>query len=481
MSDNGDVLTSYIDGAWAPSQGRATRVTSDPASGESVASYALADAGDVRRAVEAAARAAGGWARTTASERSDLVHDFLRLWEGRQDDLADIATREMGKVRAESYGETARVISESRFWAGEALRMGERTYPSTRTETDIRAVREPIGPVVAIAPWNFPILTPVRKVIPALVAGCPVILKPAMQAPGASVIIAELMHELGLPAGVFGLILGAGSEVGNLLVDAPEVKGITFTGSTAVGLAIGERAARRNARTQLEMGGKNAAIVAGVKDVSRAAREIVGAAFTASGQRCTAISRVIVTPDVRDELEAALVDQASSIVVGPGLEQGSTMGPVVDRPALENARAFVADAVKDGARVILGGDVDDRVGNFMAPTLVTDVAAGSPLAVEEVFAPVLAIVPVRDVDEALIVANETPYGLTASVFSDDTGVIHRATSSLRTGMVHVNHGTTSEGHVPFGGVGASGQGAFGIGDTSLDFFTTRKVIYTVNS
>jgi aldehyde dehydrogenase (NAD+) len=475
------IRSSYIDGRWLNDPNAKTVETRDPARpDEVVATYALASAGDVQSAIDAAITAAPLLANTTAAERQDLVYDFLSRWTGRQDELADIATREMGKARAESYGETARVIFEARFWAGEALRAGGLTYPSTRPGTDITTIRQPIGPVAAITPWNFPILTPIRKVIPALVNGCPVLLKPAMQAPGPSVIIAEILAELGLPAGAFNLILGSGREVGSLLVDAPGVAGITFTGSTEVGLSIATGAASRNARTQLEMGGKNAAIVAEVRDVDRVAKEIVTSAFTASGQRCTSISRVIVVPEVRRDLEESLVRHASQLVVGHGLDEGTTMGPVVDRAAFERTQAYIGEATAAGAQVLLGGAANPGEGYFIPPTILTDVASGSALAVEEVFAPVLAVIPVADLDEAISVANETPYGLTASVFADDATDARRAALASRTGMVHINHGTTSEGHIPFGGVEQSGQGAYGIGATSTEFFTNLKVIYDLH-
>lgn len=473
--------SSYVAGRWLDNPDAKIIETRDPGRpDEVVARYALATMDETREAIEAAAEAAPGFGRTNAAERSDLVYDFLRLWGGRQDELADIATREMGKARAESFGETSRVLFEARFWAGEALRSGGQTFPSTRANTDIRTIRQPIGPVAAITPWNFPILTPVRKIIPAFVNGCPVLLKPAMQAPGATVIMAEIIEQLGLPAGVFNLLLGSGRETGTLLVESREVAGITFTGSTEVGLRIATAAAARNARTQLEMGGKNAAVVAQVADVDRVAKEIIGAAFTASGQRCTSISRVIVLPEVREALEPALVREAGNYVVGHGLHEGTTMGPVVDRASFERSQRYITEAQDAGARVIAGGEVSDPSGDggyFVPATILTDVAPGSPLAVDEVFAPVLAVIPVADIDEAITVANETQYGLTASVFADDASITRRVALECRSGMVHVNHGTVSEGHIPFGGVAQSGQGAFGIGSTSTEFFTSLKVIY----
>ncbi|WP_166429916.1 aldehyde dehydrogenase family protein [Nesterenkonia sphaerica] len=476
--------SSYIAGGWVSPENGTIHETTDPGrGGAAVASYTLATHEDARLAITAARDAASAWGATTANERMELVYALLEKWPTRQQEMAEIVTREMGKVFSESFGESSRAVMEMRFWAGEALRLGDRTFSSVRSKTDAYSIRQPIGPVAAITPWNFPILTPIRKVIPALVCGCPVILKPALESPGASVILAELLHEIGVPPGVFNLLLGRGREVGETLVGSPDVAGITFTGSTDVGLGIAATAAQRNARTQLEMGGKNAAVVSAVSDVERVANEIATAAFTAAGQRCTAISRVIVTEDLRSRLEEALVHEARAFTVGYGLDEGSRMGPLVNDSQYTQVHQYVEQATGEGAKVLLGGlpleapEVDE--GNYYPATVVTDVAPGSPLAVDEVFGPVLAVIPVADFDQAIAVANETRYGLTSAVFTDDMDLAHRFVTQVRSGMVHVNHGTNSEGHIPFGGVAQSGQGAYGIGDTSKEFFTNLKIVYQV--
>jgi alpha-ketoglutaric semialdehyde dehydrogenase len=474
--------TSYIAGAWAAPQEDRVYETLDPGRiGTVVARYSLATENDTQRAIRAAREAAPAWAATSANERMELVYALLDKWPSRQREMAEITTREMGKALSESLGETTRAIFEMRFWAGESLRGGDKTYKSVRRNTDAYTIRQPIGPVAAITPWNFPILTPIRKVIPALVCGCPVILKPALQSPGACAILAEMLDEIGVPAGVFNLLIGTGREVGNALVESRDVVGVTFTGSTEVGLSIATVAARRNAKVQLEMGGKNAAIVASLNDIDRAAAEISSAAYAAAGQRCTAISRVIVVESLRSELEEALVRHAADYTVGYGLDEGTRMGPLVNESQFEQVHRFVLEANKNGAEVLIGGEPvrNDRLGEgyYYPATVVTSVKPGSALATEEVFGPVLAVIPVADFDEAIRVANETDYGLTASIFTDDMLLAHRFVTECRTGMVHINHGTTSEGHLPFGGIGQSGQGAFGIGETSSDFFTTRKVVY----
>jgi aldehyde dehydrogenase (NAD+) len=473
---------SYIAGKWtATPDARHYEIVDPGRTGDTVSRYLLATPQEAERAAAAAQEAFPAWSQTSAGERSDLVYGLVDLWKENLEEVAEIVSLEMGKPLAESRSEAQRAVSELRFWAGEALRIGDRTFPSTRRNTEVATIREPIGPVAAITPWNFPILSPLRKVVPALVTGCPVILKPALQAPGASVRIAAMLDRLGVPAGVFGLLIGGGSDVGAALVAHPAIAGITFTGSTDVGLRIAGDAAARNVRLQLEMGGKNAAVVTSCDDVERAAAEISAAAFAVAGQRCTSISRVIVTPDVREPLERALVEKAEALRVGHGLDEGTIMGPIVSKDQFGKIHGYVEQGVRDGATVLTGGSplrgegFDD--GYYYPPTVVTDVARGSELALDEVFGPVLAVIPVADFEEAVDVANETRYGLTAAIFTDDMEAAHSFVRRSASGMVHVNHGTNSEGQVPFGGVKQSGQGAYGIGDTSTEFFTSLKAVY----
>jgi alpha-ketoglutaric semialdehyde dehydrogenase len=473
---------SYIAGEWtATPDARRYEVVDPGRTGNTVSQYLLAAPQEAERAAVAAQEAFPAWAQTTAAERSELVYALVDLWRDNLEDVAEIVSLEMGKPLAESRSEATRAVAELRFWAGEALRLGDRTFPSGRACTEIVTIREPIGPVAGITPWNFPILSPLRKVVPALVCGCPVILKPALQAPGASVHIAAMLHQLGVPAGAFGLLIGGGSDVGAALAAHPAIAGITFTGSTDVGLRLAGDAAARNVRLQLEMGGKNAAVVTSCADVEHAAAEISAAAYAVAGQRCTSISRVIVTPDVREALEQALVRKAEAIRVGHGLDTDTIMGPIVSKDQFVKIHGYVEQGVGEGARVLTGGSpltgggYDD--GYYYPPTVVTDVRRGSILALEEVFGPVLSVIPVADLEEAIDVANETRYGLTAAIFSDDVDAQHAFVRRSASGMVHVNHGTNSEGQVPFGGVKQSGQGAYGIGDTSKEFFTSLKAVY----
>ncbi|HZA46962.1 MAG TPA: aldehyde dehydrogenase family protein [Rubrobacter sp.] len=473
---------NYIDGEWVAASSGETYETRDPGrTGEVVGRYPLSTAEDVDRAVEAAYRAFQEWRDVPAPERMGYVHGLIEIWRRRRDELAAAVTLEMGKPILEARTEVDRGVGEMQFTAGEALRAGGETLPSGRRDLLAYTVREPIGVVAAVTPWNFPVLSPIRKVIPALVHGCTVVLKPASLTPLTSVIIVEMLKEAGVPAGVVNLVIGRGGEVGDALVTHPRVNGITFTGSTEVGLGIYEKAAPSNKKVQLEMGGKNGCVVAKSKAPKEAAAQIVAAAYQTSGQRCTAISRVIVLEEQREELEAALVEEAEKLKVGYGLDDGTTMGPLSSRNQLQRSVHYVDLAQKDGARVILGGreatgEAFDQ-GHYYEPTILTDVKPGTPAALDEIFGPVLVVTPVEDFAEALEVHNEVQYGLTSSIFTDDMDLARAFVRGSEAGMVHVNNGTVSEGHMPFGGGKQSGMGAYGIGATNKGFFTNLKVVY----
>jgi acyl-CoA reductase-like NAD-dependent aldehyde dehydrogenase len=469
---------SYIGGEWH--DGREGRVVEllDPGRSELVSSrYSLAGPVETERAVEAVAAAFPSWSLTPPAERASYVYRLIELWRERSEQLAEVTTREMGKPLRESRSEAARGIAELQFWAAEALRLGDRTFESTRCLTEAFTMRQPLGPVAAIAPWNFPILTPIRKVVPALICGCTVVLKPALQAPGASVLLMRMLEDAALPAGVANLLVGGGREVGEALVRHRSIAGITFTGSTEVGLRIGTLAAERNARVQLEMGGKNAAVVARCGDVEQAAREIVAAAFTASGQRCTSISRIVVPEPERQALEEALVRHAEALKIGHGLDEGTEMGPLVNADQLRKVEYYVGLARDGQGKILTGGRRTSNEGLYFAPTIISDVRPGTPLALDEIFGPVLVVIPVEDYEQAVQVNNEVRYGLTSAIFTDDADLAHDFTVRSQAGMVHVNHGTSSEGHLPFGGWKESGQGAYGIGATAVDFYTSLKAVY----
>jgi len=308
-----------------------------------------------------------------------------------------------------------------------------------------------------------------------------VVFKPASLTPWSAVFVTRLLEEAGVPPGVVNLVMGPGARVGSVLVADRRVRGISFTGSTDVGVPLYEAAARHLASVQLELGGKNPAIVIDYADLDEAAREIVSAAFLCSGQRCTALSRVIVTEEQADALVAKILSYVKKIQVGDGMLETTTMGPLVNRSQFDTVERYVAKGVESGCKLLYGGKAlgrqPDQDGYYFSPTLFDQVPASSALAKEEIFGPVLPVIRVRDVDEAISVANGTRYGLAASVFTSRFDVASRCMRRIQTGMIHVNHGTASQAHVPFGGRKDSGQGAFSIGPTAKDFFTNVKTIY----
>jgi len=472
---------NFIGGEWvAPKSGRYKPNINPARIDETLGLFPLSGEEDVDAAIEAAESALKTWRQVPAGKRAAILYKFADLLEADADHLGRILTREQGKVLGESVGEVRRAAAEARFMAGEALRVVGETYPSETQGVWIQRRREPLGVVACITPWNFPVVTPVRKVAPALAYGNTVVLKPASETPWSAVRIVELLQQAGVPDGVVNLVMGSGGLVGQRLAESPAVRGVTFTGSTDVGTRIYQAAAGHMARVQLELGGKNPAIVFDAYDVREAAFEIVKAAFQCSGQRCTAISRVIVREDEAEALTEALVELVRSVVVGDGLRDGVTMGPLVSQAQLERVEEYIAIAREEGGTILTGGTRLPEAGNgyYFAPTLITGLSKESRLMREEIFGPVLPIYPVKSVEEAIEVANDVVYGLAASVFTRDLRVALALAENIETGMVHINHGTASQPHVPFGGVKHSGQGAYSIGATAKDFYTVDKIVYT---
>ena len=474
---------NYIEGRWQPAASSCTKTIYNPARpDEALWQVPASDAEDVDAAVASAAGAAPGWAEVPGPERGHLLLKFADLLEQNLDSLALAVTLEQGKPLAESRGEVTRAAKEARFMAGEASRVGGRTYPSERLDTTCHTVAEPLGVVAAISPWNFPVVTPVRKAAPALAYGNTVVMKPASETPYTSVLLTELFDEAGFPPGVVNLVMGSGRDVGEALVHHPDVAGISFTGSTSVGEHLYQGAAGRLAKVQLELGGKNPAVVWEFDDLERCAAEIVGAAFACSGQRCTALSRVIVGQEQADALAEVLVKLTEELSVGDGQQAGVTMGPLVSKSQLETVERYIEIARDEGVTVATGArrlvEEPSQEGYFYAPTVLDHVSPTSPLATEEIFGPVLPIIRVDSFDEALEVANATPYGLAAALFTPHLPLIDRFVRRTRVGMVHINHGTASQAHTPFGGVKASGQGVYSIGPSAQEFYTNLKTVYT---
>ena len=473
---------NLIGGQWVPAAGGATYATRNPARTiDCLGTFADSTAPDAGAAVDAAVHATAGWASTPGSRRGAVLFQFAQLLDERKDELGRIVTLEQGKALAEAIGEVVRAAAEARFMAGEATRAGGRTFASDRAGGSCCTTVEPLGVIAAICPWNFPVITPVRKVAPALALGNTVVLKPASLTPWSAVYLVQLLERAGVPPGVVNLVTGSGSVIGDALVQDARVNGVTFTGSTRTGMQIYEHAARRLARVQLELGGKNPAVVIDCDDLDGAAREIVGAAFLCSGQRCTAISRVIVSDAQADPLVERILHHVGRIRVGDGLEPSTTMGPLVSHAQLTSVDGYVREGIAHGYPLLTGGrplsDDGARNGFYYAPTVFDRVAPDSPLALEEIFGPVLPIIRVRDFEAAIATANGTRYGLAASLFTSRASFAHEFARRVQAGMIHINHGTASQPHIPFGGVKESGQGAYSIGYTAAEFYTNVKAIY----
>jgi acyl-CoA reductase-like NAD-dependent aldehyde dehydrogenase len=473
---------NYIAGEWVDAAGGETFESTSPANGEPIGTFPKSSAEDVDRAVEAAKSAYEEWRLVPAPKRGEILFRFAQLLTEQKDDIAELMAREMGKVLPEAGGDVQEAIDMSLYMAGEGRRMFGHTTPSELRDKFNMSVRLPIGVVGAITPWNFPIAIPSWKLAPALVCGNTVVLKPAEDTPLLADRFVELLAEAGLPAGVVNVVHGFGEEAGEALVRHPDVPVITFTGSRETGVAVTKAAADELKHVHLELGGKNAIIVMDDADLDLAVDGIVWSAFGTSGQRCTAASRVIVHERVYDELQRKLVAAAEAMRLGPGWEQDTDLGPVINKAAIEKIHSYTEIGQDEGAKLLTGGeaatDGELAKGFFYRPTVFADVDAQMRIAQEEIFGPTTALIPVRDFDEAVRAANGVRYGLSSSIFTRDVNRAFRAMRDLQSGITYVNAGTIgAEVHLPFGGTKDTGNGHREAGQAALDVFTEWKSIY----
>jgi alpha-ketoglutaric semialdehyde dehydrogenase len=476
-------VNNYIDGQWTPSSNNETYQRENPANlNEVVAVVPNSTEEDANRAVEAAHKAFKSWSKVPAIKRGEYLYKFAEVLEGHKMEVAKLLTLEQGKPLSESVGEINKTIAEVRYTAGEASRLAGETLPSERVNVDIRTIRVPRGVITAISPWNFPIVTPLRKIAPALAAGNTVVFKPASLTAAMGAKIVQLFELAGLPAGVLNLVIGSGRTVGNQIVNHPKVRGITFTGSTSVGTGIYEQASRRLVPVQLEMGGKNAAVIFDYPNMEDAINQIVPAAFANAGQRCTSISRVIVSNEEVNEVVAALKKKVEQYRIGNGVEEHVMMGPLVSRDQLETVQSYVQIGLEEGATLIAGGKAVylGTEGYYHEPTVFADVKPDFRIAKEEIFGPVLVVLAASNFNEAVEMCNDNIYGLASSCFTKNKSYQSQFINEVQTGMIHLNNGTISESHVPFGGLKQSAVGPYSIGSTAKDFFTDLKVIYDAN-
>jgi aldehyde dehydrogenase (NAD+) len=473
---------NYIAGEWVDAASGDTFETTSPATGDVLGIFPRSSADDVDRAVDAAKAAYEEWRLVPAPRRGEILYRFGALLAEEKEELAELMSREMGKVLAEAGGDVQEAVDMAYYMAGEGRRLFGQTTPSELRDKFNMSVRMPIGVVGAITPWNFPIAIPSWKLLPALVCGNTVVFKPATDTPLLGERFVELLDAAGLPKGVVNVVHGGGGEVGDRLVRHPDVRVITLTGSRETGVAVLKAAAEGLKHVHLELGGKNAIIVLDGADLDLAVDGIVWSAFGTSGQRCTAASRVIVQRGVYEGLQSKLVPAAERLRLGVGWDEATDVGPVINRRALDKIHSYTEIGQDEGARLLTGGEIatGDGLdgGHFYRPTIFGDVEPDMRIAQEEIFGPTLSLIRCRDEADAIRISNGTRYGLSSSIFTRDVNRAFRAMRDLEAGITYVNAGTTgAEVHLPFGGTKETGNGHREAGQAALDVFTEWKSVY----
>lgn len=475
-------ILNFINGEWCEStNGKYTSVV-NPANGQVLAEVTQSTKEDVDRAVQAAKQAQKSWRLVPAPERAEILYKVAFLLKERKEELAQILTSEMGKVIDEGRGEVQEAIDMAFYMAGEGRRLFGDTVPSELRNKFAMSVRVPVGVAGLITPWNFPIAIASWKSLPALVSGNAVVWKPATETPMVAAEFVRIYEEAGLPKGLINLVNGSGSVVGNAMVEHPDIDLISFTGSNEVGKEINGRAGALLKRTSLEMGGKNAITVLEDADLDLAVEGILWGAFGTSGQRCTATSRVLVHESVKEDLERKLLDRIGELKLGNGLDETVKVGPVINRSSLERIDEYVKIGQQEGAKLLAGGKIANleglEGGNYYLPTIFTNVTPKMRIAKEEIFGPVVSIIAVKGLDEAIEVNNSVEFGLSSAIYSANVNRIFAAIRDLDTGIVYVNAGTTgAEIHLPFGGTKGTGNGHRDSGVAALDVYTEWKSIY----
>jgi aldehyde dehydrogenase (NAD+) len=452
----------------------------NPATLENLATVQVAGSEDVDRAVEAAEEGFRVWSEVPAPRRAEVLLRAARILQERKEDLAVLMTEEMGKVMPETRGDVQEAIDITVYAAGEGRRMFGETTTSELKDKFCMTVLRPIGVVGMITPWNFPIAIPSWKIMPALVAGNSVVFKPSSDTPLLAIKLVEILMEAGLPPGVVNIVPGPGGSVGKAIVQHPRIKAISFTGSLDTGKWIMEECAKTMKRVSLELGGKNPVIVMPDADLELALEGVLWGAFGTTGQRCTATSRLILHEKIKDEFTKRLLAKTKSLRVGNGLLPETDVGPVINKAQLEKIEKYVRIGKEEGAILLLGGNRADPglPGYFFEPTVFTDVRPDMRIAQEEIFGPVLSIITVSGLDEAIEVANNTKYGLSSSIYTENIGNAFRAIEKIEAGITYVNAPTIgAEVHLPFGGVKGTGNGFREAGTEAIKEFTEVKAVY----
>ena len=451
----------YVDGAWVNAQSGGTISVDNPATGEVVGTVPKLGAAETRAAIEAADRALPAWRKKTAKERAAAVRKWYELMLQHQDDLARLMTTEQGKVLTESKDEVVYAASFLEWFAEEAKRVYGDTIPGHQPDKRIVVIKQSIGVVACITPWNFPLAMITRKAGPAIAAGCTVVLKPASQTPFSALALAELADRAGIPKGVFNVVTGSASEIGGELTSNPIVKKLSFTGSTEVGKALMQQCAATVKKLSLELGGNAPFIVFDDADLDAAVEGAIASKYRNTGQTCVCVNRIYVQDGVYDVFASKLSEAVKKLKPAPGLEAGATQGPLIDDKAVAKVEEHISDAVTKGAKVVLGGKRHALGGRFFEPTVIVNVTSAMTVAKEETFGPVAPLFRFKTEDEAVAMANDTEFGLAAYFYGRDIGRVWRVAEALESGMVGINTGLISTEVAPFGGVKESGLGREG--------------------
>ena len=478
--------SNFINNEWKESASGKVIESINPASKEAIGYVQKSTEEELDQAVEAAFNAKKAWRKLGQAARGQLLFKTANILESRLDEIAESMTREMGKTLPEAKGETARGIAILRYYAGEGMRKDGDVIPSTDKDALMFTKRTPLGVVGVITPWNFPVAIPIWKIAPALVYGNTVVFKPASEAGVTAAKVVECFAEAGFPEGVLNFITGSGSVIGQGLIEHPKLNAITFTGSENVGQGIAKAASARGIKFQLEMGGKNPVIVTKNANLNQAVEAVISGGFRSSGQKCTASSRVIVESEVYNEFKQKLVEASEKITVGNGLEEGIWMGPCASESQFNTFNKYIEIGKNEGARLVHGGEVltggEYDKGFYVKPAIFEEVTSDMAIAQEEIFGPVIALIRAADLEEAIEIANNTKYGLSASIFTSDINSILEFMDEIEAGLVRINAESAGvELQAPFGGMKASSTGSREQGEAAKEFYTAIKTVFIKGS
>ena len=473
-------ILNYINGEWITSKTGEVKESKNPANkDEVVGSYQMSSEEDFDQAANSARNAQKGWKTLTGNVRGDYLLRVATILENRIDEVATAMTKEMGKTFPEAKGETARGVAILRYYAGEGMRAVGDVIPSTDSEALMFTTRVPVGVVGVVTPWNFPVAIPLWKMAPALIYGNTVVIKPASETAITCAKVIDCFHEAGIPEGVINMVTGSGAKIGNYMVNHSEIDAITFTGSNQVGKELAHSAVNRGIKYQLEMGGKNPVIVTNDADLDLAVEATISGGLKSTGQKCTATSRVIVQKDVYEEFKEKLVKAVSEIKVGDGFEDGSWMGPCASEGQLNTVLSYIEKGKQEGADLLVGGDrVHEDKGYYVEPAVFDNVTPSMVIAREEIFGPVLALMKVDTVQEALDMANDSEYGLSASIFTTKISNMLQFINEMDAGLVRINAESAGvELQAPFGGMKQSSSHSREQGRAAIEFFTSIKTVF----